>query len=278
VIAMRAWVNGQLLDSAEQPVLSVLDHGFVVGDGAFETVKTVSGQPFALTRHLRRLARSLTGLGITPPDDSLLREGVSSVLAAERLHHGVAKLRITVTGGPSPLGSERGEAGPTVVVVSDAMGAWPASTGVVTVPWPRNERGATAGLKTTSYAENVMALAYARARGGGEALFENTVGQLCEGTGSNVFVAVDGELITPTLASGCLDGITRQLVLEWCDASERDLAIEVLAHADEVFLASTTRDVQAVHRVDERDVGAPGPLTAAAAKVFAERAADDLDP
>ncbi len=275
---MRAWVNGQLLDSAEQPVLTVLDHGFVVGDGAFETVKTVSGQPFALSRHLRRLARSLTGLGITPPGDSWLREGVDAVLDAGSLQPAVAKLRITVTGGPSPLGSERGDAGPTVVVVSDSMGDWPATTAVVTVPWPRNERGATAGLKTTSYAENVMALAYAHDRGGGEAVFGNTVGQLCEGTGSNIFVVVDGELVTPTLASGCLDGITRQLVLEWCDASERDLAVEVLAQADEVFLASTTRDVQAVHRVDEQDVHAPGPLTAAAAKMFAERSATDLDP
>ena len=76
VESMRAWVNGHLLDAADAPALSVLDHGLTVGDGAFETIKTVAGEPFALTRHLRRLARSLTGLGITPPPEAMLRGAV----------------------------------------------------------------------------------------------------------------------------------------------------------------------------------------------------------
>ena len=87
--------------------------------------------------------------------------------------------------------------------------AGPVATTVTTVPWTRNENGATAGLKTTSYAENVIALAHAAERGGTEAIFANTAGHLCEGTGSNVFYVVDGELRTPTLASGCLAGVTR---------------------------------------------------------------------
>ena len=99
---------------------------------------------------------------------------------------------------------------------------------MVTVPWPRNERGALAGLKTTSYAENVVALAEARRRGGTEAIFANLAGHLCEGTGSNVFYVVDGELRTPTLASGCLAGVTRALVLEWCGGVEVDEPIEVV--------------------------------------------------
>ena len=277
VTSMRAWVNGRLLDRADEPALSVLDHGLVVGDGAFETVKTVAGEPFALTRHLARLNRSLAGLGITPPADDVLRGAVDAVLAADDLI-GLGRLRITVTGGPSPLGSDRGDGPPTLAVVSDALGDWPATTAVSTVPWPRNERGAVAGLKTTSYAENVVALDYAHQRGGSEAIFANTVGLLCEGTGSNIVVVIDGEAVTPTLESGCLAGITRQLVLEWCEVHERDLPFEVLAEADEVFLASTTRDVQAVHRVDDRDVTAPGPVTAQVAKTFAERAAEHSDP
>jgi len=277
VTGMRAWVNGQLLDQADKPALSVLDHGLVVGDGAFETVKTVAGRPFALTRHLARLSRSLTGLGIEPPGDGVVRSAIEAVLATDDLD-GDGKLRITVTGGPSPLGSDRGQGPATLVVVSDALGDWPPVTAVSTVPWPRNERGAVAGLKTTSYAENVVALAYAHERGGSEAIFANTIGLLCEGTGSNIVVVVDGEALTPTLASGCLDGITRQLVLEWCDVRERDLPVGVLAEADEVFLASTTRDVQAVHRVDEREIAAPGPVTAQVAKVFATRAAEQPDP
>ncbi|MFC7502105.1 aminotransferase class IV, partial [Nocardioides sp. GCM10030258] len=118
------------------------------------------------------------------------------------------------------------------------------TTAVITVPWPRNERGALAGLKTTSYAENVVALEAARAKGATEAIFANLAGNLCEGTGTNVFYVVDGELRTPTLASGCLAGVTRDLVLEWFGGREVDEPLTVAAAADEIFLVSTTRDVQ----------------------------------
>jgi branched-chain amino acid aminotransferase len=149
----------------------------------------------------------------------------------------------------------------------------------VVVPWTRNERAATAGLKTTSYADNVVALAHAHAAGGSEAVLANTVGQLCEGTGSNVFLVLAGEIVTPPLSSGCLAGVSRALVLEWSDAVERDLSMADLARAEEVFLTSSTRDVQAVHAVDDRDLpGAPGPMTAQVAATFAERAAADVDP
>lgn len=150
---------------------------------------------------------------------------------------------------------------------------------MITVPWTRNERGALTGLKTTSYAENVVALARAREQGASEALFGNTVGQLCEGTGSNVFVVLDGEIHTPPLASGCLAGITRALAIEWTGAEETDLPLDVLERADEVFLTSTLRDVQAVQRVDDRELpGAPGPVTAKAMRIFEERSGNDLDP
>jgi branched-chain amino acid aminotransferase len=135
-----------------------------------------------------------------------------------------------------------------------------------------------AGLKTTSYAENVRALAYAKERGGSEAIFANTVGNLCEGTGSNIFCVFDGELVTPPLESGALAGVTRNLVLAWFGAVERDVPLAKLAEADEIFLTSTTRDVQAVHRADDRDLATPGEVTAAVAKVFAERSAEDIDP
>lgn len=150
---------------------------------------------------------------------------------------------------------------------------------MITVPWTRNERGALTGFKTTSYAENVVALARAHERAASEALFPNTVGRLCEGTGSNVFVVLDGEIHTPPLSSGCLPGITRALTVEWTGARETELPQDVLERADEIFLTSTLRDVQAVHRVDGRELpGAPGPVTSEAMRIFGERAADDLDP
>jgi branched-chain amino acid aminotransferase len=150
---------------------------------------------------------------------------------------------------------------------------------VVTVPWPRNEHGALSGLKTTSYGENVRALAYANTRGGSEAIFPNTAGNLCEGTGTNVFIVSEGRLITPPLSAGCLAGVTRALVIEWAGASEQDVPLSALADADEAFLTGTTRDVQPIRCVDGKALSAvSGPVTRKAAEVFAMRAAETLDP
>jgi branched-chain amino acid aminotransferase len=276
---MKVWLDGALLD-ADDARVSVFDHGLTVGDGVFESAKVVDRVPFALGRHLDRLARSATGLGLATPAEADLRAAVTATLEANAVELTAPhRLRITLTGGTGPLGSDRGDAGPTLLVALAPLRTWPATAKVVVVPWTRNERGATAGLKTTSYAENVVALAYAHAGGGSEALLANTVGQLCEGTGSNVFLVLDGEIVTPPLSSGCLAGVSRALVLEWTDALERDLSLADLTWAEEVFLTSSTRDVQAVHAVDDHELpGAPGPRTAQVAAVFAERAAADVDP
>jgi len=274
---VKVWVNGELV-GAETATVSVFDHGLTVGDGVFETCKVVGGVPFALTRHLDRLVLSARGLGLPDPDLRTVRRAVAETLAATG-DLTEARLRITYTGGTSPLGSGRGDSGPTLYVATAPLRGWAPTEAVVTVPWTRNERAATAGLKTTSYADNVIALAYAEERGASEAIFGNTAGELCEGTGSNVFVVLDGRLVTPPLSSGCLAGVNRALVLEWYGAEERSLLLAVLAAADEVFLTSSTRDVQPVHSVDGRSLdGVPGPITRQVQKVFAERSAEDPDP
>ncbi|MFE9563766.1 aminotransferase class IV [Streptomyces sp. NPDC006487] len=273
---MRIWLDGALRDADEAKV-SVFDHGLTVGDGVFETLKAEGGTTFALTRHLERLTRSARGLGLPDPDLDEVRRACAAVLAANPLPLG--RLRVTYTGGVSPLGSDRGEAGPTLIVALAGATRRPDTTAVVTVPWVRNERSAVVGLKTTSYAENVVALAAAHREGASEALFANTVGRLCEGTGSNVFVVLDGQLHTPPVTSGCLAGITRALVAEWCGAKETDLPFEALEQAEEVFLTSSLRDVQAVVRIDGRELGsAPGPVTAEAMRIFDARSAEDADP
>ncbi|WP_329130142.1 aminodeoxychorismate lyase [Streptomyces sp. NBC_01476] len=273
---MRIWVDGGLRDAADATV-SVFDHGLTVGDGVFETLKAVDGRAFATTRHLNRLARSARGLGLPEPDLAEVARACQEVLAANPVPYG--RLRVTYTGGLSPLGSDRGDAGPTLVVALGEAAPRPDTTAAVTVPWTRNEKGALSGLKTTSYGENVVALDRAHRHGASEALFANTQGRLCEGTGSNVFVVIGGRLLTPPLASGCLAGITRELVIEWSGAQEADLPLEALAEADEIFLTSSLRDVQAVHRLDDRELpGAPGPVTAKAMRVFAERSAEDVNP
>ena len=158
------------------------------------------------------------------------------------------------------------------------MDAAPRTSAVVTVPWPRNERGALAGVKSTSYAENVVALAEAARHAASEAIFANLAGHLCEGTGSNVGYVIGGEVRTPTLASGCLAGVTRALLLQWYDVREVDEPIEVLDSAEEIFLLSTTRDVQGVHRWNDRDLEAPGPVTCQLMELWAAREVEDIDP
>lgn len=277
---MRAWVNGHLLDSPEAPVIGVLDHGLVVGDGVFETIQVVGGRPFAITRHLDRLTRSAEGLGIGSPDLAALRDGVAATLDGQGVDFG--RIRITVTSGPGPLGSPRGNLGQTLIVVAEPCGRPAPTTAIATVPWTRNESGALAGLKTTSYAENALMVEHAKSRGATEAVMANTAGKVCEGTGSNVFYVTGGRLVTPSLRSGCLAGVTRALILQWSGddlgAVEEDAPMEALCEADEIFLASTIRDVQGVDRIDDRSLEAPGPVTRRAMEIWAERSVEDVDP
>lgn len=282
------WSNGRLR-SPDEPLATGVDHGLTVGDGVFETCGVVGGQAFALSRHLRRLARSAHGLGLPAPDEDAVRAGVSAVLAAAGPDAG--RVRITLTGGPGPLGSHRfapEDAHPTLIVLAGPAPRSPVAR-VVRVPWVRNERSAVAGLKTTSYAENVVALAEAYRRGADEALLANTVGELCEGTGSNVFVERGGELLTPPLSSGCLAGITRELLLEWTaqaglpvrEAAAGELPYTVLDEAPSggvgLLISGSVRNVAPVVALDGQDLEV-GPVSAAARTLFEARMAQDVDP
>ena len=270
------WIDGVLVDEREARV-SPFDHGLLTGDGVFETMKVLRGRPFALRRHLDRLARSTAGMRLPCPPRDVVIEAIDAVIAANGWDDG--RLRVTVTGGAGALGSDRAAVHPMVIVAGGPLPAWPATADVVVVPWPRNERSALAGVKSVSYGENVVALAYARERGAGEALFANLAGNLCEGTGTNVFVAVGGRLVTPPLAAGCLAGVTRELVTELVEVVEDDLPVEALAGAEEAFLTSSTRDVQAIRAIDGRPLPTcPGPLTEGTGTVFKDLMDRELDP
>lgn len=276
------WLNGEVGPTGEA-MIPVTDHGLTVGDGIFETMKVTNGVAFALARHLRRLRRSAAALDldVTMTDDDLRAACDAVIAAAIDAGEEVGRVRLTVTGGPGPSGSDRGDAGRTVLLVTGGAGRWEAATKVAVVGFTRNPTGGTAGVKSTSYAENVVALARAHAVGASEAIFADVHGRLSEGTGSNVFVVRDGRLLTPALSTACLAGITRELVLEVTNAVEtEDLTLDDLRHAEEAFLTSSTRDVQAIGAVDEHvlPTPAPGPVTAAAADAFAAVAERSTDP
>jgi branched-chain amino acid aminotransferase len=272
-----SWVDGTIVapgDTAFRPE----DKG-LVGDGVFEAIKVVDGQPFALRRHLERLLVSARPLGLAI-DLDIVGAGVAEVLATDVAQGPRSWLRITVTAGPAGMAKGAPGGPPTVMVSAAPMATWGPSANVVVVPWCRNERGALTGLKTLSYLENGLAVRHALAHGADEGIFANTRGRLCEGAGTNIFVLHEGRLLTPPLSAGCLAGVTRGLLLEWVpDIVEADLPIEVLETCEEAFLASTSRDVHPIGAVDGRRLAhVPGPLTAAAMAVFAERSAATPDP
>lgn len=293
------WIGGQVLP-ADEAVVSVLDRGLLLGEGVYETCSVIDGQAFALTRHLQRLRRSAAIVGLdVPGTDDDLRAACSSVLhalvdpSAERSEHaeveGAAdravtgrrdRVRITVTGGSGPLGPDRGPAEPMLWITAGPTSPWAPTARVVGSPWPIEHRRPTVGAKTTARVDLGLALVDARRRGADEAVLTNSAGMLCEGTGSNVFLVLDGELHTPSLASGCLAGVTRDLVGTLVAVVERDdLTMEDLRRAPEAFLTSSTRDVHPISTVDDRPLHpVPGPVSRQAAAALRSLQARSMDP
>lgn len=267
------WLDGRVHPDPATATVRWDDHGLTVGDGVFETIELRHGSPFALERHLDRLERSAGGLLLDIPDRSVIRAAVDEV--ADMWGTDPARLRITYTAGPAPLGSERGVDAPTLIVAASPMTVRTEPTRVITVDSTRNPDSALCGLKTTSYAENVVALRLAVLEGASEAIFANTRGELCEGTGSNIVIERDGVLATPPLSSGCLAGITRDLLLEALDAAgipveQAPIPMDDLMQADGAFLLSTGRHVQPISHVDGNPLPlCPGPATRRAAEIWA---------
>lgn len=284
------WINGEVVPVVDAKV-SVLDHGFTVADGVFETLLVINGQVFALDRHLARLAKSAAGLGLPTPNLSNVSTGLAQVLAINpQMDFG--RIRVTLTSGSGPLGSDRAASNPTVVISLAEQAEWPQSTTVLLVPWTRNENSPLAGLKTTSYAENVFALAGAKAHGYSEAVYCDTSGRLCEGTGSNIFLVLNDQVITPSEESGLLRGVTRDLVIEQAQAAgftviERDVDPLELWKAEEVFITSSTRDIHPVSDLAKLDAAGnvidkrvlkPGSVTEKLRSIFTAQRTANLNP
>jgi branched-chain amino acid aminotransferase len=262
---MKSWVSsnegGGLVT---EPLVSVNDHGLTVGDGIFETLKTINGKAVLLERHLARLQRSAQLLDLTIPSIDAIKIAISQLLAQEEIvKSAIGRIRITVTSGPGELGSIRSN-GWTLVVVWSESKPWPESAEVVISDIVRNERSPLAGAKTISYAENVLALNRARKLGASEAILLNLAGSVCEGTGSNVFIVKNRVVLTPPVTDGLLPGITRNSVIESIPKqirfSELSFTAEDLLHADEVFLTSTTRNIQPVTKINDKTFPI-GPIT-----------------
>lgn len=263
-----------MLDAAEARI-SVLDRGFLYGDSVYETAATVNGRLFALPEHLDRLERSANRIGLALPDRGRIEAAVWETL--EAAGNVESRVRVIVTRGAGGIDLDPASAGPPelVVIVGPRNGPTPEmyekGVGVQIVSVTRNHPAAIdPAVKSGNYLNNVLALGEARRRSGAhEAILCAAGGGVAEGASSNVFAVVGGEVRTPGLAIGILDGITRSKVLGLCrsagiPAREVDfLAPDELRGADEVFLTSAVRAVLPVTRVDEKIVGGgqPGPIT-----------------
>jgi len=275
------WLNGRLKPARETHV-SAYDHGFTVGDGAFETLRVYNGEPFAVTRHWERLRHSCEVLCIQEPSRDEFLQAMKETAAANGLKE--ARVRFTISSGDGPLGSARGTSKPTMAVLASALPERDAAERVTISPWTRNEHGALTGVKSCSYAENVVALSHARRDGSGEAIFANTRGEWCEGSGSNVFMVMDGECHTPPLSSGCLPGVTRALVMDLGKShgipiKESALPISCLAESEEAFLTSSLREVHPISHVNGRQLCRPaGPLSLRMASLLKQLVRETPDP
>lgn len=267
------WLNGTLTPQS-QACINPLSPGLLFGYGLYESLRTTpEGTPLFVQRHHARLKDGARRLGLTPPTLEELTGAIRSLCEANGLR--AARIRVTLTAAAgSTLPPTEG--GPQDCLITAApLPVMKPAAALITVPWRRNERSSLAGIKFTACAENLLAQRAALAAGADEALFLNTREEVCEGAFSNLFLVEAGRVLTPPLSSGCLPGITRELVLELCRAAgipcdETDLPGTTLIPASwpessrpvrEAFLTTALRGIQPVERIDQWYFPAPGAVT-----------------
>lgn len=282
-------VNGRISDE-EHAVISVFDHGFLYGEGVYETWRTYNGQPFLFDRHMRRLRRSAGMMALPVPlTDDALDARCRQTMRTARLGEpstGEAYVRVLLTRGVGDLSYDpAGCPTPSVVVIvkphqPPPEDVYTRGVTVALVPIVRNHPGTVNPLiKSNNLLNNALAMQEAVRRGAFEGLMRNYRGELAEGTQSNLFVVRNGTVLTPPLDAGLLAGITREFVLEigadtGVRVRETVLHDADLLEADEAFLTSSTRELVPITAVDSHRIGSgsPGPVTLALLREFRSRA------
>lgn len=253
-----ACLNGTVCD-ADDARIPVTDEGLLRGDGVFEVMRLYGGRPYALEEHLARMEGSAQRLRL-PLDLEAVRADIAALLDAAR--PGDARLRLVATRG-----------GRRIAIVEDQPPPAPSiGLGFVEYVPPR----VLDGIKSLSYAGNMLATRLAKERGFDEALLVTPHGRILEGPTSSLFYVLDGTLYTPPLDDRILDSITRRHVIELTGARERITPADDVRRMSEAFLASTTREVQAVHAIEDHELERGGPVTRDAARRLRERIAESL--
>jgi branched-chain amino acid aminotransferase len=255
-----ASVDGDVM-LASEAMIPATDEGLLRGDGAFEVIRVYDGRPFAFDAHLARLERSAANLRL-PVDLEAVRADAWRLLASAGPGPDHELLRVVVTRGGRRL------------LFTEPMARIPDQVRLATITYSPTR--VLDGVKSLSYAANMLATRLAQEQGFDEALLVTPHGRVLEAPTSSIFWVADGSLFTPPLDEHILASITRALVIEVTRATERPCTLEELLRAEEAFLASTTREVEPVAAVDERSFEAPGPVTQRAARDVAARIRERL--
>jgi branched-chain amino acid aminotransferase len=259
---MFVYLNGKILP-AKEALVSVFDHGFLYGDGVYETMKVYDGVVFMLDEHLHRLYRSASLIGLTIPSGAdHLKIAVYETLMANSL--GNAYVRVTVSRGPGAIGLDPDFCpAPTVVIITEDFKEYPAAyykngISLIISETRRNLKEAiNPQIKSLNFLNNILAKIEAKKKNAYEAVMLNSAGKLTEGTISNIMFYKSNTLCTPSIACGILDGITRGIVLdlarrEGLEVKEGAFTKKDMYGAREVFITNTTMEVMPVSKVDDR--------------------------
>jgi branched-chain amino acid aminotransferase len=256
-----ASVDGAVM-LASRATIPATDEGLLRGDGAFEVIRIYSGRPLAFEEHLRRLERSASNLRLAL-DLEAVRADSHRLLAHAGTGPDHELLRIVVTRGGRRL------------LLTESLPATPERARLATITYAPTR--VLDGVKSLSYAANMLAGRLARERGFDEALLVSPHGRVLEAPTSSIFWIKDGDVLTPPLSDHILASITRRIVIDETGADERECTLDELFAADEVFLASTVREVQPVAAVDDHRFGADVPVTKRIAEQVAARIQLELD-
>src|SRR5215207_1431425 len=254
-----ASVDGAI-SPVQEALIPVADDGVLRGDGGFEVLRVYGGRPFALEDHFARLGRTCAGLRLEAELDALRAEALVLLAGAGEPE---SLLRLVVTRGGRRI------------AIAEPLPPRPAAARVATVTYAPTR--VLTGLKTLSYAANMLAGRLAREQGADEALLVTPHGRVLEGPTWTFFWVAGGRLLTPPLSDGILDSITRRRLLDECEVTEAPCTLDDVRAAEEAFIASSVREVMPIAAVDDIELPhAPGPVTGAAYEAFKRRVAREL--
>ena len=215
---------------------------FPEGEGIFETIKTIRGVPFALSRHLERARRSADILGMQIQNETQIRQELAAVLARTPDSLDFGRLRVSF--------HKSGE----IELTHETYHPWTSPARITILERLINEDSPLVGIKTLPYTENVECVKLARESGFDEGIRFNSSGTVAESAFSNLLLKIDGRWVTPNLESGCLPGITRGLALEWFDIEERAVTRADLERVESIYLLSSLKDAQPVSLLEKRSL------------------------